>query len=283
MVSGWETYGQCFPIKYLYYKTNYATYTVPSKFIAAYRRITGIVCTTDLSGNIIAAQLNLLTGHLPYRWGTVTRGYNAVSLPAGGLLYLVPNLVNIGTPIAVSGITFPVAGPSMANAVASWMFPLPVPLDFSVQIVISANPTTTSLPYSFTGTCAVSYLGRLSPISCSFTSSSSSISYFLTISQPGLLLTNSSFSIIHYGLSTGNTFSSVTTTISCYSLLNSQTPGSNDLIYVAASEAIPVSSPGYMGPSSLSLGSYSSWTGSRAVTTYFNFSFSLVSKGLYPT
>jgi len=154
-ITGWSTYGTCYVVSYLYYKTNYAAYLLGATFTSSYKSMKGVVCTCDLSGSITGASITLSTGYLPAKWAITIPGYGAISDDSGKLRYYNTNYANIGGSLTVSNIIFPVVGPSMTNAVGSWYVPLPVNLDRSILLRIAGNPVNTNLPFLFTGTCAV--------------------------------------------------------------------------------------------------------------------------------
>jgi hypothetical protein len=116
-VSGFDSYGSCSMVKYLYYTTNYAAYLTGSTFTYSYKSMKGVVCHCDLSGAISGLYLTLSTGYLPSRWGKAIPGYGAVSKQTGELLYLKNNYQNVGNTLTATGIVFPAVGPSMTKAV----------------------------------------------------------------------------------------------------------------------------------------------------------------------
>lgn len=71
--------------------------------------------------------------------------------------------------------------------------------------------------------------------------------------------------------------------MTCYSLLSTNTPGASDVIFSASSVSFPYQGANYIGASSLSLGSFTQWTQIKATNEKFNFTFTLLSKGLYVT
>jgi hypothetical protein len=263
-ISGWSTYGNCYLLKYLYYYTNYAAYLTGSVFSSKYYLMTGVVCPCDLLGTITGASLTLSTGYLPSKWGITLPGYSAVSQQTGAILYLKANSVTIGGSLTTTGITFPVVGPYMTNAVGFWSIPLPVPLDQSVQFVIKTGSGSINLPFTFTGTCAVYYNNVKTSAGCNFATSPTEIDYTLTILESGLIPSGAGFSIVHYGLTSNITYNSVTVSVTCYSLLSTSTPGANDVIFSVASVTYPYQGASYIGVSSLNLGSFTQWTQVKA-------------------
>ena len=71
--------------------------------------------------------------------------------------------------------------------------------------------------------------------------------------------------------------------LKCYSLLTTSTPGANQLIFSATAVPFPYNSASYLGATALTLGSFTQWTSSKGVVESFNFTFTLLSKGLYLT
>ena len=89
--------------------------------------------------------------------------------------------------------------------------------------------------------------------------------------------------MVHYGLTSNSSYNTINVDINCYSLLTTSTPGANDMIFSATGISFPYSSGAYLGITALNLGSFTQWTGSKAVIEEFNFTFTLLSKGLYVT
>jgi hypothetical protein len=79
-ITGWESYGTCYKMSYLYYYTNYVLYLTGSAFAYSYKRMNGIVCPLDISvAGLTTAALTLSTGYLPAKWGKTIPGYGAYS------------------------------------------------------------------------------------------------------------------------------------------------------------------------------------------------------------
>ena len=97
------------------------------------------------------------------------------------------------------------------------------------------------------------------------------------------MVAGSGFSLVHYGLTSNASYSTVNVDINCYSLLTTSSPSTNDLIFSATGISFPYNSGAYIGASALNLASFTQWTSSKAVVEEFNFTFSLISKGLYVT
>lgn len=133
------------------------------------------------------------------------------------------------------------------------------------------------------GTCAVYYNGVKTSAGCNFVYFPTYVDYTLTILESGLLPAGNGFSLVHYGLTTNASYANVKVNVQCYSLLTTSSPGASQLIFSALAVIIPYQSASYIGPSSLSLASFWQWTQNKAVVEQFNFSFTLVSKGLYVT
>lgn len=271
-ITGFSTYGTCYKLSYLYYYTNYALYLTGTTFSSFYYLMTGIVCSCDLSGSISTATLTASSVTLPANWGLNLPGYGAISDYDGSLKFINSNInyQKIGSSLTVSNITFPPVGPSMTKSVGSWVIPLPVGLDSSVLITISGG--SSNLPFTFVNfgdsltTCSVYYNSIVQPITCTWTSSlPTSISYTLTILESGLLPSGSGFSLVHYGMTSNSSYNSVTVSLTCYSLLNTLTPGVNDVIFSASSVVFPYNGANYIGPSSLNLGSFTQWTQNKGV------------------
>ena len=270
-ITGFQTYGTCYTLSYLYYLTNYAAYLTGSTFSSSYLLMTGIVCSCDVSGSITTATLTVSTVSLPAKWGLNLPGYGAISDYDGTLKFINSNVnyQKIGSSLTVSNITFPAVGPNMMKSVGNWVIPLPVGLDSSVLITITGG--VTNLPFTFytfsdaLSTCAVYYSNVVQPVTCTWISSPTSISYTLNILESGLLPSGSGFSLVHYGMTSNSSYNSVTVSVKCYSLLNTLNPGANDLIFSATNVVFPYSGSNYIGPSSLNLGSFWQWTQNKGV------------------
>lgn len=180
-IAGWDTYGKCYVLRYLYYYTNYLLYLNGTTFSSNYQLMTGAICTCDTSGAITAATISLSTGYLPSKWGITIPGWSAVSQQSGALLYLKQNINTIANSLSITNMTFPVVGPNMVNAVGTWNLSLPVQLDYTVLITIKTKSLSVNLPFTFTGTCAVYYNNLKTPVGCNFAYSPTSIDYTLTI------------------------------------------------------------------------------------------------------
>lgn len=270
-------------MNYLYYITNYQAYLTGSTFTYSYKSMKGIVCNCDTAGTITGLYLTISEGYIPSKWGKTIPGNGAISDNTGRLLYRNVNYQTVGVTPTATGITFPAVGPNMVRAVGAFSIPLPVPLDQNSQITITGNPGTTNLPFTFTGTCAVYYNGAKTPTGCNFVAVPTQVTYTLTILESGLIPAGSGFSIVHYGLTSNSSYNNINVDINCFSLMTTSTPGVNQLIFSATAVQFPYNSASYIGASSLSLGSFTQWTNSKAVIESFNFTFTLLSKGLYVT
>lgn len=71
--------------------------------------------------------------------------------------------------------------------------------------------------------------------------------------------------------------------VNCYSLLTTTSPGASQLIFSASSMSYPYQPAAYIGATSLDLLSFMQWTSDKGVVESFNFTFTLLSKGLYVT
>ena len=91
------------------------------------------------------------------------------------------------------------------------------------------------------------------------------------------------FSIVHYGLTSTISYTPTNVDFNCYSLLTTTTPGASQLIFSAIAVQFPYNTASYIGATSLNLGSFAQWTSNKAVIENFNFTFTLISKGLYVT
>lgn len=186
-ISGFTTYGTCYSLSYLYYITNYAAYLLGSTFSSSYNLMTGIVCSCDNSGAISSVTLTASSVTLPAKWGLNLPGFASISESDGSLRFVNSNTnyQKIGTALTVSNITFPAVGPNMIRSVGSWVIPLPVGLDSNVLLTITGGAT--NLPFTFTSfgdalsTCTVYYNNVVQPVTCTWVSSPTSISYTLTI------------------------------------------------------------------------------------------------------
>lgn len=145
------------------------------------------------------------------------------------------------------------------------------------------NPSSTNLPFTFSGTCAVYYNNSKTSVGCHFSQVPTKVTYKLTILEGGLLPLGTGFSLVHYGLTSNSSYNSINVDINCYSLLTTSTPGPNQLIFSATGLSFPYQSADYIGPTSLGLAGFTQWTSSKAVIESFNFTFTLLSKGLYVT
>ena len=88
---------------------------------------------------------------------------------------------------------------------------------------------------------------------------------------------------MHYGLTSNSSYNAINVNINCYSLLTTSSPTASQLIFSATSMSFPYSGASYIGVTSLTMTSFNQWTQSKAVVESFNFSFTLLSKGLYVT
>ena len=264
-ITGFSSYGTCSMLTYLYYTTNYAAYLTGATFAYNFKSMTGVVCHTDLGGAIGGLYLTLSNGYLPTMWGKAIPGNGAISDDTGRLRYLRVNYQNIGNTPTATGIVFPGVGPDMMKAVGVFEIPLPVALDRSVQIKLTGNPSTTNLPFTFGGTCATYFNGTKTSAGCNFVTTPTSVTYTLTILESGLLTSGSGFSLVHYGLTSNSSYNTINVDINCYSLLTTSTPGTNDMIFSATGISFPYSSAAYLGVTALNLGSFTQWTGSKAV------------------
>lgn len=262
-VNGFSSYGTCATFSYLYYTTNYAAYLTGTTFAYNYQIMKGIVCSCDLSGSIGGLYLVIPTGYIPSMWGITIPGYGAISDHLGQLRYLKSNYYNVGSALTASTITYPPVGPNMVNAVGVFAITLPVQLDRSVQIVITGG--STNLPFTFSGTCAVYYNNAKTNAGCNFVTSPTTVTYTLTILETGLIPSGAGFAIVHYGLTSNSSYNTITTSLSCYSLLTTSTPAAAQLIFSASSVSFPYSGANYIGPTTLSLGSFTQWTANKAV------------------
>jgi hypothetical protein len=285
-ISNW-TYGTCYKLSYLYYITNYAAFLTGTSFSSKYQRMNGIVCPLDSTiASLTTASLIVSSGYLPSKWGATIPGYGAYSQNLGQLLGMKTNSMNIGQILSISGtITLPPAGPLLNNIVGQFVIPLPASLDGNTMITIAGNGGTTNIPYVYTttGTCGIFYLSQRTPIGCIFTSSPTQLQYTLTINEQGLLPSGGSMTLVHYGLQTNGSYSTVTVSITVSSLLNNPTPGPADLIFQKTGLSFPWSGSNYIGISSLQVSSFYQWTTNKDTAESFSFIFTLISKGLYDT
>lgn len=92
--------------------------------------------------------------------------------------------------------------------------------------------------------------------------------------------------IIHYGMDTNvSTSLTVTTDLTVYTLTNTNSPSTNDVIFSATGLTFKYNTDDatYISASVISLSSYHQVTNNKAAITSFNFSFSVLGKGLYDT
>jgi hypothetical protein len=124
-------------------------------------------------------------------------------------------------------------------------------------------------------------MGSKMPIGCTYVPSPTQLQYTLIINQQGLLPKGDNFSIVHYGLTTNSSYSTVNIDLVVYSLLNNPSPVATDVIFKKLAISFPWNSTAYS--SALNMGSFTQWTSNKATVSSFNFSFTLISKGLYRT
>ncbi len=222
-------------MNYLYYYTNYALYLSGTTFAYSYKKMNGIVCPLDLSvAGLSTAALTLSTGYLPAKWGKTIPGYGAYSQNNGQLLYINTNFASIGQDLIITGtITLPPAGTLLVKSVGQFVIPLQASLDGNTLISIVGNAGTTNIPFlsSAAGTCSIFKGNKRQPISCIHSSSPTQLLYTLLINEEGLLPAGDNLTIVHYGLSTNSSYSTVNVDITLSSLLNNPTPLPADLIF----------------------------------------------------
>lgn len=147
--------------------------------------------------------------------------------------------------------------------------------------------SSVNLPFTTsTGTCAIYLAGVKTTVTCTFTTSPTKANYVLTITEPDLLPAGTNMEIVHYGLNTNSSYNSITYDLKCSSLLNTNTPGTNDVIFQATAAPMPYGNNTdltYIGPSEIKLASFVQTINNKAAITSFNFSFSVIGKGLYVT
>ena len=71
--------------------------------------------------------------------------------------------------------------------------------------------------------------------------------------------------------------------ITVNSLLNNPTPAATDLIFKKTGVTFAWNGTNYIGPSVVNVRSFKQWTSNRATYEEFEFTFTLLSKGLYDT
>lgn len=143
-----------------------------------------------------------------------------------------------------------------------------------------------NLPFtSLTGTCCINVDGIKTPIGCIYTSSLTEMDYVLTIKERDLLPAGTDLEIMHFGLTTNASYSTQLFDLKVYSLVNTNSPGTNDIIFYKDGLTFNYNAddPTYLGSSQLILASYKQETNNKAAVTTFNLSFSLISKGIYLT
>lgn len=191
--TGWQTYGTCYKMNYLYYYTNYAAYLTGASFLYSYKRMSGLVCPLDSSvAGLTTAQLTVSNGYLPSKWGKKIPGFGAYSQNTGQLLYyrtndVLDSALKLPLDLDVSGsITLPPAGDLLVRSVGEFIIPLPAPLDGNTLVTITgASPPGTNVPFlqSALGTCGIFLSNRRLPISCIHTSVPTQLTYTLIISE----------------------------------------------------------------------------------------------------
>ncbi len=116
-----------------------------------------------------------------------------------------------------------------------------------------------NLPFTTSGgTCAIYLNGIKTKVGCIYTTSPTKADYVLTIGETDLLPAGSNMEIIHYGLNTNSSYNSTTFNLKCYSLVNTNTPSTNELIFYANTVPFLYDSADttYIGPSEISLASF---------------------------
>ena len=286
-ISGWTT-GPCYQLSYLLYQTNYASFLTGSTFTYTYKYMRGVVCFADTANAVSTAQLTVSISTMPSKWGLLFPGWGGYSLNTGNLAALKANFYNANACATIADVTTiitPVMGASMTKAVGRWVIPLPVALQDDVQLLMTGS-SGANMPFlPLGGTCGI-YVGSTKlPITCYLTTSPTQVLFTLVIDEPDLLPASTQMSIMHYGLSSNVSNNAVNFDLKCYSLLNTNSPGTNDLIFSAST--IPfeygATDSRYMGPSSVTLASYMQESNNKAAITAFNFSFTVLSKGMYVT
>lgn len=186
-ISGWNSFGVCYKMNYLFYYTNYDLYLTGTTFAFKYKRMSGVVCTLDLSVTGLAtAQLTISTGYLPSKWGKDIPGYGAYSNAGGHLLHLAKNAAPITFDLTITDpVILPPAGPLLERSVGEFVIPLPASLDGNTQISIlgTGTPGPTNIPFLNIGmgTCSIFKGTQRLPISCTHTASPTLLLYTLII------------------------------------------------------------------------------------------------------
>lgn len=110
----------------------------------------------------------------------------------------------------------------------------------------------TNLPFtSASGTCCINVNGIKTPIGCIYTSNLIEVDYILTIKERDLLPAGTNLEIMHYGLTTNASYSTQNFNLVVYSLVNTNAPLSDDIIFEKSGAPINygVDDPTYLGPS----------------------------------
>ena len=234
-ITGWASFGTCYQMNYLYYYTNYNLFLTGTTFAFSYKRMSGVVCPTDITtAGLTTASLTVSNGYLPAKWGKTIPGNGAYSQNTGQLLYINTNFEIIGQNLLISGtVGLPPAGPLLEKSVGEFVIPLQSALDGNSLITITGKPGTTNLPFlsSAAGTCSIFYLNQRMPIGCIHTSSFTRLQYTLSIKEEGLLPAGGNMQIVHYGLSTNSSYNTVLVDIVVSSLIINPIPVANDLIF----------------------------------------------------
>lgn len=284
-MTGWSN-GPCYILSYLLYSTNYQQFLAGNAFTYTYKNMKGVVCFTDTGNSVSSAQLTISSSVIPSKWGLTLPGNGGYSQDLGQLLFVNSNYMAVPSSIVITpttGIITPIMGPMLIKSVGKWIIPLPVGLAANVQISIVGD-TSANLPFtSTTGTCAIYVAGVKKPVSCSYTSVPTNIIYVISINEPDLLPSGTNMEIVHFGLTTNASYSTITFALKCYSLVSTSTPGTNEIIFKADAVSFPYSPATYIGPSNIVLGSYVQTVNNKAAITSFSLSFSVISKGLYVT
>lgn len=286
-ISGWETLGVCYKMNYLFYYSNYEAYLTGITFDYKYKKMSGVVCTLDSSvAGLSTAQLTISTGYLPSKWGKDIPGHGAYSNSGGQLLHIAENAPVYTLDLIIADpVILPPAGPLLVRSVGEFVIPLPAALDGNTQISIVGTPGTTNIPFlsSALGTCSIFKGSHRLPISCTHSSSPTTLLYTLIINEEGLLPAGDSLKIVHYGLSTNSSYNNVDVDITVNSLVKNPTPVAKDLIFKKTGVTFAWQGSNYIGQSDVNVKSFKQWTSNRATYEDFEFTFTLLSKGLYDT
>jgi hypothetical protein len=113
--------------------------------------------------------------------------------------------------------------------------------------------SSANLPFTTTsGTCGIYINGVKTTVGCVCTTSPTQVDYILTIIEPDLLPALANMQLVHYGLSTNSSYNNSYFSFKVYSLLTTNNPSLNHVIFYANNVLFPYGNGSdltYIGPS----------------------------------